>query len=90
MNQQILLENGGAETFATVIYLSVLNLDFEIKRVKNVNEMSPSGILKFLNKFKVCINLKLGRGPLLKCGKYSIGEYESIVNFSNLKVRFFK
>ncbi|RMZ99129.1 metaxin-2 isoform X1, partial [Brachionus plicatilis] len=68
LKKQILLENGGAETFATVIYLSILNLNFEIKRVKNVNEISPSG-----------------RGPLLKCGKYSIGEYESIVNFSNLK-----
>lgn len=44
LKKQILLENGGAETFATVIYLSILNLNFEIKRVKNVNEISPSGL----------------------------------------------
>jgi hypothetical protein len=27
-----------------------------------------------------------GKGPLLKCGKYSVGEFEPIVNFCDLKV----
>ncbi|CAF0779475.1 unnamed protein product [Brachionus calyciflorus] len=65
---QMFIENGGAESIATSIYLSLLNLNHEIRYVKNVNEMSPSG-----------------KGPLLKCGKYSIGEFEPIVNFCNLK-----
>lgn len=41
---QLLFENGnGAETLASAIFLKALNLEFEIKFVKNVNEMSPSG-----------------------------------------------
>ena len=27
-----------------------------------------------------------GKVPLLKCGKYSVGEFEPIVNFCDLKV----
>lgn len=40
---QILIDNGGADSYASIIYLSLLNLKFKIKSVKNVNEMSPSG-----------------------------------------------
>ena len=69
---QLMLENGGAESFAAIIYLNSLNLKYEIKIAKNVAEMSPSG-----------------KGPLLKCGRFSIGEYEAIVNFCNIKVKIF-
>ena len=40
----ILIENGaGAESMATLVLLDMLNLTFEPKFAKNVNEMSPSG-----------------------------------------------
>lgn len=86
--------NGGAETLASLIYLDALNLNFGIKFAKNVNEMSPSGnskpkSLKIVYQsfnFMYC----LGKGPLLKCGKYCVGEFEPIVNFCSLKVIMFK
>ena len=65
---QLILENGGAESMATLIYLNALNLKYELRFAKNVSEMSPSG-----------------KSPLLRCGRYSVGEYEPIVNFCNLK-----
>jgi len=58
----------GAQAVASVLFLDKLNLKFDIKKVKNVCEMSPSG-----------------KSPVLKCGKYIIGEFETIVNFCELK-----
>lgn len=65
----ILIDNGGADSIASLIYLNELNLSMELKFAKNVFEMSPSG-----------------KSPVLRCGRYTIGEFEPIVNFCNLKV----
>ena len=44
----ILIENGaGAESIAALLLLDMLNLSFELKFAKNVNEMSPSGKKSF-------------------------------------------
>jgi hypothetical protein len=70
-SDQLLVENGGAECIASVLYLDVLSLKYELRVARNVVNMSPSN-----------------KSPLLKCGRYSIGEYEPIVNFCQLKVKF--
>ncbi len=78
---------------ATVIYLNSLNLKYELKHAKNAVDMSPSGIDSSLfycggtlKKMSVFYLIFKGKGPMLKCGRYSIGEYEPIVNFCHLKV----
>jgi hypothetical protein len=35
----------GATSLATILYLKELNLKFDVEIAKNVNEMSPSGML---------------------------------------------
>jgi hypothetical protein len=84
--------SSGADSIAALIYLNTLNLRFTIRRVNNANQMSPSGSRKKTqNIFTKNSHLYkkyqyLGIGPLLKCGRFSLGEYEPIVNFCNLKV----
>ena len=69
-------------------------MQFSVKYAKNVCEMSPSGKINLLiQPLKKLLWFKLqfyGKSPLLKSGKYVIGEFEPIVSFCNIKVRFDK
>lgn len=50
---QMLFESGnGAETLATLLFLEELHIKFNIKFVKNVNDMSPSGFINLKSLFQ--------------------------------------
>lgn len=49
----MLFESGnGAETLATLLFLEELHIKFNIKFVKNVNDMSPSGFINLKSLFQ--------------------------------------
>ena len=41
--RQLLIDNGGAESIASLLYLNLLNPEHRLSFAKNVAEMSPSG-----------------------------------------------